>query len=471
MEDELELIEASFPSAMKVEGDAWRLSFSSSVDCSLFYQGGFCGKIRQLPVVSLSGIAPPNYPDERIEEFEIEAHFLSPETIQALHERLEEIAKDSVSVFFEWLTFLDVELRDVVGERCDVPTEALAIELVAFDQKCEKDKFNQALHTCQLCFELKPGLRFTELACREENEEGVNHIFCSECLQRMSEVHIDTGSVHELKCPAPKCRVPFPEYILKELLDAERYNKWEDLISAKALDQMGEIVYCPNCAARKIETAVLADPEDHHSLCQRCSYSFCGNCFLPYHPASPCLSSDERIAELRKRAVGNDAGKRIAMINEMMNLSFLTQSKAFRTCPSCKMKVEKNEGCNKIHCTNCGNSFCWKCEQVIEGYDHFSSGKCVLFEDETIRNYNAQFDRRVAERNQRQWRNDANMELNANGPPSMCPQCRSLNVRDRNNNIRCWNCQTPFCFICKKGYVSFRKHFKPQGDCPQHGNV
>jgi len=469
MDDELELIEASFPSALQVEGESWRLSLSSSVDLSLFYEGGYCGKVRQLPVVSLSCDVPPNYPDEQVVDFHIEASFLPDETIQTLRERFEDIAKDSFSVFFEWLTFLDVELRDVLGDKMVAPTEAIAMELLMFDKKCEKEKFNQALHTCQLCFDLKPGARFTELACREENEEGVNHVFCTECLQRMSEVHIDGGSVHELKCPQPKCHVPFPEHIIRDLLDTERYGRWESLITAKALDQMGEIVYCPNCALRKIETPVLAAEDDHLALCQRCNYSFCGGCFLSYHPGNPCLSSDERIEELRKKNIGNDSEKRLAMINEMMNLRYLTQSKNFRTCPSCKMKVEKSEGCNKMKCANCGTMFCWRCEKVITGYEHFQD-KCVLFEEDTIRNFNAQFDRQIQEHNQRRWRNDINMEMHPGAAPAFCPLCRSPNVRDRNNNIRCWNCQQPFCFLCRKGYVSFTKHFKPKGDCPQHGD-
>jgi hypothetical protein len=48
--------------------------------------------------------------------------------------------------------------------------------------------------------------------------------------------------------------------------------------------------------------------------------------------------------------------------NQAMNLKFIaTASKA---CPVCGMATMKNEGCNKMSCTNCGKAWCWKCNQV-----------------------------------------------------------------------------------------------------------
>ena len=33
--------------------------------------------------------------------------------------------------------------------------------------------------------------------------------------------------------------------------------------------------------------------------------------------------------------------------------------------------------CNKMTCTKCGAFFCWLCDTVIHGYDHFQRGKCA----------------------------------------------------------------------------------------------
>ncbi|GAQ89529.1 hypothetical protein KFL_005330040 [Klebsormidium nitens] len=45
------------------------------------------------------------------------------------------------------------------------------------------------------------------------------------------------------------------------------------------------------------------------------------------------------------------------------------------SCPECGVEVDKNNGCNKVHCGNCRTSFCFLCKSVIrrgEGYTHFS---------------------------------------------------------------------------------------------------
>ena len=33
---------------------------------------------------------------------------------------------------------------------------------------------------------------------------------------------------------------------------------------------------------------------------------------------------------------------------------------------------------------NCGAFFCWRCNRLVSGYDHFGTGSCVLFEQAEI---------------------------------------------------------------------------------------
>lgn len=47
-----------------------------------------------------------------------------------------------------------------------------------------------------------------------------------------------------------------------------------------------------------------------------------------------------------------------------MNLKYIGE--ATKSCPICGMATMKNEGCNKMTCTNCGKHWCWKCNQVGE---------------------------------------------------------------------------------------------------------
>jgi len=42
-------------------------------------------------------------------------------------------------------------------------------------------------------------------------------------------------------------------------------------------------------------------------------------------------------------------------------------------CPFCKVRIEKIDGCNSMHCNRCQGHFCWICRRNLkwEGYDHF----------------------------------------------------------------------------------------------------
>lgn len=58
----------------------------------------------------------------------------------------------------------------------------------------------------------------------------------------------------------------------------------------------------------------------------------------------------------------------------------------------CGMAIEKSAGCNKMTCTNCGAFFCWRCNKRVEGYEHFRTGKCILFEDAEINAWQIQWE-------------------------------------------------------------------------------
>lgn len=62
----------------------------------------------------------------------------------------------------------------------------------------------------------------------------------------------------------------------------------------------------------------------------------------------------------------------------------LGSQKTAKKCPRCGMATEKAEGCNKMSCGGCGAFWCWRCGKAIDGYRHFRSGDCVLFDEAEI---------------------------------------------------------------------------------------
>ena len=57
-------------------------------------------------------------------------------------------------------------------------------------------------------------------------------------------------------------------------------------------------------------------------------------------------------------------------------------------CPTCRTKIEKNQGCNHMTCGFCGYEFCWACGESASSADnHFSAfnGCGVGMMDESVK--------------------------------------------------------------------------------------
>eukprot|EP00898_Chlorokybus_atmophyticus_P002112 jgi/Chlat1/2901/Chrsp2S08902 len=156
-----------------------------------------------------------------------------------------------------------------------------------------------------------------------------------------------------------------------------------------------------------------------------------------------------------------------ALVNEVMAFAFV--KKAARQCPSCRMAIQKTEGCNKMICSNCGGFFCYRCGKSIEGYEHYRDGTCTLFEEETLREWNARMG--IVNLNEAQVRMQARLQIQPDQAVNLkaCPNCGQHNLKEgRNNHIACWSCTTHFCAVCRS-LVKGTKHFS-KGGCKQHSD-
>jgi hypothetical protein len=54
---------------------------------------------------------------------------------------------------------------------------------------------------------------------------------------------------------------------------------------------------------------------------------------------------------------------------------FKLDKEAYARCASCKIPLEKVEGCNKVDCVQCRHITCWICKDDITdlGYSHFGA--------------------------------------------------------------------------------------------------
>jgi len=173
-----------------------------------------------------------------------------------------------------------------------------------------------------------------------------NHVFCEDCLINYLKFEITTGKVSSIKCPLEVCLLPITESYITNILEPRSQSI---LIKYRKFKVDFEVLSDPNkkwCIRANCNTWLLKNPLSNHLICPKCNQEFCFLCNNAWHENKSC-----------EEAIDEDYLKYEA---EVM----------VKHCPKCDWKIEKNEGCNHMHC-RCGHHFCWLC------LGDYENGYCV----------------------------------------------------------------------------------------------
>jgi len=465
---------------------------------------GVEGAIRHVGPLDLDIAFPSRYPSSSPPVFIVSADWLMEEALRWVAERLVALWAEEAPevVLFRWSSWVQEELvpemaealggipltRGCVGgsgggggeeeeeafklDPSAASEHAALMNALMHDAAGARRERAELEHSCEICFETVTGRELQELA-----SPGCVHepSVCEACLTELASMHVRDGTLDQLKCPRPECREPLHPSLLQRVLDEELWERWERLSVERTIESMEDAEFCPRCNA-----LVIADVDANCGECTTCNppFVFCILCSAPWHPPSqPCMSAKDRLAILEARASGNrgaasatrqQSRKQAETLMMEMAAKEYCRNNNVRSCPACKMGVEKREGCNKVIC-RCGHIFCFKCNKEIQGYEHYRDGRCLLFDEETL----AAWERHVAGNGgQVAGGGRQNARAAARGwVLARCPKCSQDNFkRDNNNYVRCWSCNRPFCAYCRKEILGKSyDHFGPRRpQCPQH---
>ena len=196
--------------------------------------------------------------------------------------------------------------------------------------------------TCQVCYEDKPVSVYGERISRRCRHR--KRTICNQCVYR----HI-TNAFREMcrddvHCPEHDCAVVLDyDAIKKILLDANDNNlfaRYERFYLEHQLEQMPEFIWCTHgCGSGQ-----LADHgvENNIVTCVKCHKKSCFIHRTKWHKGFTCKNYDDQ----------TDPGRR-ATEQWLANKT--------KSCPNCRVSIEKAAGCDHMTCMHCHFEFCWAC--------------------------------------------------------------------------------------------------------------
>lgn len=192
---------------------------------------------------------------------------------------------------------------------------------------------------CPVCEDGVPAGRAVALArCR--------HFLCVDCLRTNLFYAFNKGDdLIDKRCPIGRCGSVVGLDVYKKLLSPEVYAQIERRILNEYIVSHKRMCRCPNKASCEGIICINGCGKTTPDVsCQVCGLEFCFSCFRPPHRPATC-----------------DMLKKWDVILSKNEPSLAVIEKTTKGCPNCSIRVEKNQGCNHMKCTQCQHEYCWVC--------------------------------------------------------------------------------------------------------------
>jgi len=239
--------------------------------------------------------------------------------------------------------------RDGTLKRCGIVARCHSKNAFSSEQSMPPDTTTK--HTCGICFD-------DDFSAKEMFSLPCGHEFCSGCFRTYIEIQFDESptAILDCTCPSANCHERVTEEEVAELTP-NRLGTWENQRFASFIDLEPHHRWCPGPDCKMIG---ISDMASGTAKCVGCDTNFCFACGEQAHPPATC-------AEFERW-------------NKVFSSSQCWIAKNSKPCPGCNVPVEKDTGCNHMHCSRCDSHFCWVCLSFIGGYGDLSTHICNKYD-------------------------------------------------------------------------------------------
>jgi len=214
-------------------------------------------------------------------------------------------------------------------------------------------------NVCCICYEGNTG-RYN-LHCQK-----LSLLVCLECLLQFFYLKLSENDF-DFKCIGCDGKISLEDVELF-LMEHSRHEKKDNFISKlkkkiytnQLMEWKYSIIYCPIPDCQGI-FAVAEESLNETSFvnCDECKKKICLHCKEEFHANFTCKQREEFLV------LKNEEGK---LVNEY-------KQKNVKSCPKCKVEIEKSFGCDHITCTLCKYEFCFSCgKEYYDGHmrEHYT---------------------------------------------------------------------------------------------------
>ena len=189
-------------------------------------------------------------------------------------------------------------------------------------------------NVCRICFsnQVNPQ-NIAQISC--------GHFFCDNCIKTYLTNKIMNGQVLDIKCLLGGCPKRYNDEEIQANVTEEIFKKYKKFrnIQIKLCNPNKIYINCPFPDCEEIVDCTNPESDfvecnNHHIFCYKCHK-------LGKHEKGKCLNDE------------------VLLLEEIQNKN--KNGNNYKQCPKCNIIIEKNEGCNQMHCINCGYDFCWLC--------------------------------------------------------------------------------------------------------------
>lgn len=203
--------------------------------------------------------------------------------------------------------------------------------------------------TCAICLKNKILRKFVTLHCQ--------HAQCRQCLEQfvsrglMALKDTTQNSAQILRCPIPNCSQAMTEEDIRKLSTPQQLQTYYDIAFRECLLRIPGVRHCqtPDCKYSYINDEFIR----RSIICPVCHETYCTNCLLPHLDSVTCHEAQSQNLPQSSRQ------------EEGANRRWKHQNT--RLCPLCGVEIEKNGGCDFVHCRQCHKYFDWK--EAARPYD------------------------------------------------------------------------------------------------------